>query len=391
MPRRADSNDHAAHSLPRAPSALPTLTDPWLAVQRLLAIRLDNIGDIIMLSPALQTLGQALPKAELHLMASPTGSQAAPLLPWVDRAFVHRAIWQDISGSRTLNLAGQQELVETLRQEQFDAAIIFTSFSQSPYPPAYACYLAGIPVRIGQSREFGGEVLSHWIKPLADETHQVDRNLHLLEAVGIKPLGRQLELQVPEADRQAVDRLFREIGLADDEPFVALVPGASCASRRYAPARFAEVARRLPAEAGLRCVVLGSEKEAALVRPILETGHSAVLSLLGRTTVPMLADVVRRARLVVANNSAALHVADAFGRPSVILYSGTDLESHWRPRCAPSRLLRQPTACSPCHSFACPYHMECLDISPTVVVDAALALLAQTGENVVESLPRRER
>lgn len=229
MPRRADSNDHAAHSLPRAPSALPALTDPWLAVQRLLAIRLDNIGDIIMLSPALQTLGKALPKAELHLMASPTGSQAAPLLPWVDRVFVHRAIWQDISGSRTLNLAGQQELVETLRREQFDAAIIFTSFSQSPYPPAYACYLAGIPVRIGQSREFGGAVLSHWIKPLADETHQVDRNLHLLEAVGIKPLGRQLELQVPEADRHAVDRLLREIGLADDEPFVALVPGASCA------------------------------------------------------------------------------------------------------------------------------------------------------------------
>lgn len=87
----------------------------------------------------------------------------------------------------------------------------------------------------------------------------------------------------------------------------------------------------MPAEAGLRCVVLGSEKEAASVRTILETGHSAVLSLLGRTTVPMLADVVRRARLVVANNSAALHVADAFARPSVILYSGTDLESHWAP------------------------------------------------------------
>lgn len=345
---------------------------------------------MIMLSPALRALRRALPEAELHLMASPAGSQAVPLLPWVDAVLVHRAIWQDISGRPALDLAGQQELVETLRRRQFDAAIIFTSFRQSPYPPAYACYLAGIPIRIGQSREFGGTVLSHWIQPLADETHQVDRNLHLLEAVGIAPAGGELELHVPEADRQAVDRLLDEIGLGDGEPFVALVPGASCASRRYAAARFTEVARRLPLESGLRCVVLGSEKEVSLVRPILDAEHSGVLSLLGRTTVPMLADVVRRARLVVANNSAALHLADAFQRPSVILFSGTDLPSHWRPRRAPSRLLRQPTACSPCYSFTCPYHMECLDISPTVVVGAVLELLARTGENVVESLPRRE-
>jgi ADP-heptose:LPS heptosyltransferase len=101
----------------------------------------------------------------------------------------------------------------------------------------------------------------------------------------------------------------------------------------------------------------------------------------------MLADVIRRSRLVVANDSSAMHLADAFKRPAVILFSGTDREEQWRPRHAPSRLLREPTSCAPCHAFACPYHMQCLDIRPSDVVKAALDLLARTCDHSGDLLP----
>ena len=103
----------------------------------------------------------------------------------------------------------------------------------------------------------------------------------------------------------------------------------------------------------------------------------------GQTTVPELAGVVRRAGLVIANNSGPLHLADAFGRPMVILYSGTDLESQWRPRRAPARLLRRPTACTPCYGFRCPYHMECLDIPPEEVVQHAQELLGVSARQPI--------
>jgi ADP-heptose:LPS heptosyltransferase len=61
----------------------------------------------------------------------------------------------------------------------------------------------------------------------------------------------------------------------------------------------------------------------------------------------------------------------------VILYSGTELESQWEPRSAPAVLLRRDTSCSPCYGFTCPYEMECLDIPPAEVADAALRLLAR--------------
>ena len=66
------------------------LPDAWQSVRRVLAVRLDNIGDVVMLGPALRTVRQALPNVHLTLMSSPAGSQVAPLLPWVDEVLVHR-------------------------------------------------------------------------------------------------------------------------------------------------------------------------------------------------------------------------------------------------------------------------------------------------------------
>ena len=84
--------------------------------------------------------------------------------------------------------------------------------------------------------------------------------------------------------------------------------------------------------------------------------------------MPELAGVINRAALVIANNSGPLHMADALGRPMVIMYSGTEWESQWRPRSAPATLMRRETSCSPCFAFQCPYNMECLDFEPDDVV-----------------------
>ena len=65
---------------------------------------------------------------------------------WVNEVLPWRVLWQDL-GNLNFDSAREWELIETLRQRQFDAAIILTSFSQSPHPAALACYLAGIPLR----------------------------------------------------------------------------------------------------------------------------------------------------------------------------------------------------------------------------------------------------
>jgi ADP-heptose:LPS heptosyltransferase len=352
--------------------------DGWEGVRRVLAVRLDNIGDVVMLSPALRAVRAALRGASITLMASPAGSQAAPLLPEVDDVMVLRAVWQDASWAMPLDPARERALVGDLRGRGFDAAVIFTSFAQSPYPPAYACYLAGIPIRLGQSKEFGGSVLSRWVRAPDDGMHQVERNLHLLQEAGFAVAERDLRLRVPPAADREAARVLAESGVDPAGPFAVVVPGASAAARRYPAERFAEVAALLAAE--LPVLAIGSERERAVLERAFADAGSGVHVLAGRTTVPELAAVVGRSSLVVANNSLAIHLADAFRRPVVVTYSGTDLESQWAPRSAPAVTLRRPTFCSPCYRFECPYGLECLDLAPEEVASAGLALVARARQ-----------
>ncbi|MDP8928633.1 MAG: glycosyltransferase family 9 protein, partial [Actinomycetota bacterium] len=280
----------------------------WGAVRRILVVRLDNIGDVVLLGPALRALRMNLPDATLTLLSSPAGASVAPLLPWVDEVVVHRVVWQDASGSFPFDPERELRLVADLRGSAFDAAFISTSFAQSPFPPAYACYLAGIPVRVGQSKEFGGSVLSHPVPPSPYEAHQVERSLHLLEGVGLRRAGGELELRVRPEDRDVARRLLTGVGVPPDGPYVVLGPGASCPSRRYEPERFSALTKLLAHH--LRVVVVGSAKERELAAGVAD-GVSGATTLAGQTDVPALAAVVEGAELVVTNNSAPMHLADA--------------------------------------------------------------------------------
>ena len=125
--------------------------------------------------------------------------------------------------------------------------LVFTSFSQSPWPAAHLGLLAGVGTRVVHSREFAGGVATHWVTPPPDDTHHVDRSLHLLEAIGVPAQGRTPTLRVPDAAYAAADELVvatprgrascggttsRPRSVGEHPRFALLVPVPSCPSRR---------------------------------------------------------------------------------------------------------------------------------------------------------------
>src|SRR5690242_7459548 len=107
-------------------------THSWLTARHILVVRLDNIGDVLMLGPALRAIKETSPQARLTLLASPAGSTAASLLPWIDDTLVWRAVWQDAGkGEKRMPFdpARELEFITYLSSFQFDAALLFTSFS----------------------------------------------------------------------------------------------------------------------------------------------------------------------------------------------------------------------------------------------------------------------
>lgn len=348
-------------------------------IQRILAMRMDNIGDVIMTGPALQAIRSAWPHSHLTLMAGPSGAQAAALLPWVDDVVPWRALWQDL-GQLSFDPAREWQLAETLRQKRFDLAIIFTSFSQSPHPPAFICQLADIPLRVGQSKETAAGLLTTELPSPPDELHQVERNLRLVEALGCAVQDRRLSLHIPQTARQSAAELMYTHGQTANGDYLLLNPWASCQARTYDPERFAHAARLLAESTRYPVVVTGLEKDRARSGALLQILGTCAIDLIGKTNLPELAALVENACLLLTNNTSTLHIADATGTPAVVLFSGTDLESQWGPRAAPMCLLRQPTPCRPCYAFTCPFQHECLDIAPEAVAAAGLELLARQSD-----------
>src|SRR5579875_81437 len=316
------------------------MINEWLAARNILAMRMDNIGDVLMLGPALRAIKESSPSALLTLLASPAGATAAPLLPKIEDVITWRAIWQDVGGRMPLDPDNERRLISLLAGRKFDAAIIFTSFSQTPHTPGYVCYLAGIPLRAGESKEFGGSTLTVELRGTPEEAHQVERNLRLVETLGFQARDRHLTVSIPEEARQKVPELLQEADIDPDSPFVLLHPGASAQARRYPARHFGTVAR-----------------------------------LLSRHGWPVLITGVERAALAICNDTLLMHLADAVRTPEVVLFSGTDREEQWQPRTTVARLLRRPTSCSPCYLFECPIGQPCLDIPPEEVVAAVEDLL----------------
>ncbi|KAF3890867.1 glycosyltransferase family 9 protein [Tolypothrix bouteillei VB521301] len=349
-------------------------------------MRLDNIGDVIMTSPALRAIKENLPQCHLTLMASPGGALAVDLLPWVDEVLPWRVLWQDL-GKLDFDPEREWELVKKLQNGKFDAAIIFTSFSQSPHPAGFLCYLASIPSRIGESKEVGNGVLTLEVPSISDEVHQVERNLRLIEQAGFEVQDRSLCIHISETAQQEALSLMLGTGnwglttgkqnfsQSPAPNYLLLNPWTSCQSRNYDSQRFALAARQLAEVTQMPAIVTGVDKDRPKSGLLLEVLGDRAIDLIGKTTLPQLAALIANAKLVLTNNTSTMHIADATRTPTVVMFAGTELESQWEPRNGTSRLLRRPTPCSPCYAFTCPYNLECLDIPPEEVVSTGLKLI----------------
>lgn len=370
--------------------AAGTIARAWAGVRRLLVMRPDNIGDVIMTGPALRALKENLPGLHLTLLASPAGSQAASLLPWIDELLTWRVLWQDM-GRLPFDPEREWSLVERLREGRYDAAIILTSFSQTPHPAALLCHLAGIPERAGESKEVGNGELTFALPPASDGLQQAERNLRLIEGLGFTVANRYLALRIPADAGDGAARLLATAGLAPGAPYLLLAPWTSCQARTYFPARSGAAARQLADRLDWPAVVVGRETDDREAGAVLGALGTRAVDLVGATSVAELAALVAGSRLVLSNNTSVLHMADALNRPMVITYSGTDLESQWRPRRAPARILSQPTFCTPCYKLVCPYNRECLDVAPEEIVAAGLELLAGEEPAGADQEPGRGR
>jgi lipopolysaccharide heptosyltransferase II len=360
----------------------------WDAAERVLAIRLDAMGDVLMSGPAIRAFAEDRPGRRVTLLTSRAGSAAAALLPGVDEIIAYEAPWMKAATPRHSS-DPEFDLIERLRRERFDAAAIFTVYSQSPLPAALTCFLAGIPLRLAHCRENPYQLLTDWVKdeePDRLNRHEVRRQLDLVAEIGCRTADERLHVTVPTEAAAHIRQTLRWLELDGSSRWAVVHPGASAPSRRYPPELFASACRELLLEHHVRLLFTGSEDERPLVDEIRERIDAPSECLAGELSLEELAALLAAAPLLIANNTGPVHLAAAVGCAVVDLYALTNPQH--TPWMVPHRVLSHDVSCRWCYKSVCPEgHHDCLrKIPPEAVVHAVLHLLEQHDHGKLEGL-----
>jgi ADP-heptose:LPS heptosyltransferase len=327
-----------------------------------LVARLDNAGDVLLQGPLVRAVAAGADR--VVFLAGPAGAEAAALLPGVDEVWTWPCPWilGDPPPVDAEDLAG---LVQRVRALAPDAAVVSTSFHQSPLPLALLLRTAGVPRISATSVDYPGSLLD--VRHTADDDlPEPERALSLARAAGFS---------LPPGDdgRLAVRRPLPPV---EHRPgYVVLHPGASVPARAW-PAGHCREAVAALADAGHRVLVTGGPAERELTAFV---AGSRGVDLGGATTLAGMAALLDRAAAVVVGNTGPAHLAAAVGTPVVSLFAPVVPAARWAPYGVPTVLLGdQGAACRGTRARECPVpgHPCLASVSPDDVVAAVEKLVS---------------
>jgi ADP-heptose:LPS heptosyltransferase len=305
----------------------------------------------------------------------------------VDDAITYDAPWvknQDANPSTDIGL------IDTLRARRFDAAVIFTVYSQSPLPAALICRLAGIPRVLAHCRENPYQLLSDWApetEPREIIKHESQRQLDLVARIGASCKNERLSFTTRNNDRHTLERKLASRRVTPEQGWIVVHCGATAPSRRYPPDRFAQALKRLGNRVG-PIIMTGDASERGLVERVAhQSGPDVpIINLSGELSLGEFACLIENASLLLSNNTGPVHLAAALQTPVVDLYALTNPQH--TPWMTPHRLLFYDVPCKYCYRSVCPqHHHDCLArVSHESVCDAVLDLLLETGARADQGL-----
>ncbi len=297
------------------------------SVSRILLIRVDHIGDIIMSTAVISPLRKAFPGAKIDFVVAPGGAELIKNDPDIDRVITFDPSW--FNRKRPANLPDQIRDVFSLagiaKEGKYDVAIDL----RGDIRHIFSLFLAGVKCRIGYGITGGGFLLTHRL-PYGAVMHETDRNMALLRPLGIECAAPEIRLSFPGEDARKADLLLQRSGIEGRYAVLHPVPGHF--TKEWDMEKFMRVARYVSEEKGLIPVVVGSEADSGLMRKALDQADTKLLDLSGRTTLPVLAGVLSGASLFIGVDSAPAHIAAAEGIPAVVLFSGVNDPDQWAPR-----------------------------------------------------------
>jgi len=203
------------------------MTKSWQHCKNILVIRADNMGDLIMSAPAIRALKDTF-SAKITVLTSYMAAGIVPFIPEIDEVMVFDLPW--VKAKETIGSEEIFSLVQLLKQRGFDAAVIFTVFSQNSLPAAMVAYMACIPLRLAYCRENPYGLLTDWVpdkEPYTFIQHQVERDLALVKSIGASASDTRLQLLVGDEIIAGLQNKLNVAGIDTTKPWLIFHAGVS--------------------------------------------------------------------------------------------------------------------------------------------------------------------
>lgn len=342
---------------------------------RILILHTAFIGDIILALPLAQVLRRTHPEAEISFAATPAASEVIRNHPAVTEILPYDKKGEDRGAG------GLLEMADRLRRRNFDLAIVPHRSLRSALIP----WLAGIPRRIGFTTSAAPIFFTDRV-PYHRDHNEIGRDLDLLSPLGITPPDGELPHLYPNEEDGKIVQAMLDCRAAQSSEFnpsrlIAVAPGSVWNTKRWPMESFRELCRSLT-EDNLSVVLIGGQQDSDLCAEVAgANANSRLLNAAGKLSLLQSAEMIRRCKVAVSNDSAPMHLAVGVGTPVVAIFGATIPGFGFAPAGPYDRVMGvEGLSCRPCGIHGgdvCPVgSFACMnEISPGEVHRAVRSIL----------------
>lgn len=367
-------------------------------VKRVLVVRLDEIGDVVMTTPFLRELRRNLPEAWITLVVKPEVYNFVELCPYINEILTYHH-WQ--TGKLWRRLAYLRMAYRDLWKRRFDLAIL-PRWGGGYYHGTSIAYLSGATWRVGYSENVSlyktsqnngfDRLLTH-ILTNSTLKHEVEHNLDVIHFLGGTVQDNRLELWVGQEDEAFAEQILKFHGVRPSDLLIAFGLGAGDPKRVWPLSNFVELGAWLKDGYHPRILVVGEEREKSLGDELQQQLGDMVINTVGQTTLRQACTLLKHCHLYIGNDAGPMHLAVAAGVPVIEIschpLSGLPLHSNspkrFGPWGVPHRVLQPDKAFDPCSDACTAVQAHCiLSVSVEKVKEAVVALLSRQSEPIVQ-------
>jgi lipopolysaccharide heptosyltransferase II len=313
--------------------------------KRILVIKLDHLGDVLLATPVFSNLRRFFPEAEIDALVGEWGSVALRHHPDVDSIIQYNARFFCRDG-RPSRLGKSIRLFRKLYRREYNLLVElrgdwltagFALFGATPYRLSRAS--------LQLASKLGSDRFSSY--------HERDRNLDVLQSAHIPtPLTETTFYSAP-GDRTWVDNLLDGLGIDASRPLIAIHPGSPIALKRWLPERYSELADWLIAQKRAQILFVGVKDEIPITTEIQARMRGESINIAGKTTLTQLASILHTCNVFIGNDSGPMHLAAAVGTQTIGLYGPGD-PTRFGPAGTKCQTIQRKSDC-PCLGTVCRY------------------------------------